>query len=107
MLSRRQPPKRSWLALVLFALGYLADLYGAGLAGAQTKQPLVYVISVDGTIDLGLPPFVRRVLAEATQAQAAAVVLGVNTFGGWVDGALGIRHDLLDYVAFQRKCQPD
>jgi membrane-bound serine protease (ClpP class) len=46
-------------------------------------------------IDLGLAPFVERVLAEATEAKAAAVVLEINTFGGRVDAAVVIRDALL------------
>ena len=53
----------------------------------------VYVIPIEGTIDLGLAPFVRRVLDEATGA--AAVILDVDTFGGRVDAAVKIRDALL------------
>jgi membrane-bound serine protease (ClpP class) len=57
--------------------------------------PLVYVAPVEGIIDLGLAPFVQRVLDEAAAAGAAAVVLEVNTFGGRVDAAVQIRDALL------------
>jgi membrane-bound serine protease (ClpP class) len=46
-------------------------------------------------IDLGLAPFVQRVLDEATAAGAAAVILEINTFGGRVDAAVLIRDALL------------
>jgi Serine dehydrogenase proteinase len=46
-------------------------------------------------IDLGLAPFVRRVLQEAAAAGAAAVILGINTLGGRVDAAVQIRDALL------------
>jgi membrane-bound serine protease (ClpP class) len=46
-------------------------------------------------IDLGLAPFVQRVLNEATQEGAAAVILEINTFGGRVDAAVLIRDALL------------
>jgi len=75
------------LALVLLAL--LASTL------AQDKRPVVYVAPIDGIIDLGLAPFVQRVLDEATQAGAAAVVLEINTFGGRVDAAVQIRDALL------------
>lgn len=55
----------------------------------------VYVIPVEGVIDLGLAPFIERVLKQATETQAAAVVLEVNTFGGRVDAAVLIRDALL------------
>ena len=76
-------------------------------AFAQEKQPVVYVAPIEGIIDLGLAPFVQRVLDEATQAGAAAVVLEINTFGGRVDAAVLIRDALLNSklrtVAFVNK----
>ncbi len=61
---------------------------------AQT--PVVYVAPIEGMIDLGLAPFVQRVLTEATQEGAAAVILEINTFGGRVDAAVLIRDALLN-----------
>jgi membrane-bound serine protease (ClpP class) len=58
-------------------------------------------------IDLGLAPFVQRVLDEATQEGAGAVILEINTFGGRVDAAVLIRDALLNArvptVAFVNK----
>jgi membrane-bound serine protease (ClpP class) len=58
-------------------------------------------------IDLGLAPFVQRILHEATAADAAAVILEINTFGGRVDAAVLIRDALLQArvrsVAFVNK----
>ena len=72
---------------------------------AQT--PVVYVAPIEGMIDLGLAPFVQRVLNEATQEGAAAVILEINTFGGRVDAAVLIRDALLNAavptVAFVNK----
>ena len=59
-------------------------------------RPVVYVIPVDGMIDLGLAPFLRRTLREAQQAGAAAVVLDINTFGGRVDAAVAMRDTLVN-----------
>ena len=64
-------------------------------APAQPAVPIVYVAPIEGIIDLGLAPFVERVLAEATEAKASAVVLEINTFGGRVDAAVLIRDALL------------
>lgn len=78
----------------LLALLWLAM---PGAARAQAKPPaLVYVAPVEGIIDLGLAPFIQRVLDEATAAGAAAVVLEVNTFGGRLDAAVQIRDALLN-----------
>jgi membrane-bound serine protease (ClpP class) len=80
------------LALALLASSCL-------LVAAQERRaaaPLVYVAPIEGIIDLGLAPFVQRVLDEAAAAGAAAVVLEVNTFGGRVDAAVQIRDALLN-----------
>jgi membrane-bound serine protease (ClpP class) len=63
---------------------------------AQGQRPIVYVIPIEGIIDLGLAPFVQRVLDEAASAQAQAVILDINTFGGRVDAAVLIRDALLE-----------
>jgi membrane-bound serine protease (ClpP class) len=60
------------------------------------KRPVVYVAPIEGMIDLGIAPFVDRVLREATEADAAAVILDINTFGGRVDAAVLIRDALLN-----------
>ncbi len=91
--------------LFLLAVGVLGTL---APAFAQDKRPvIVYVAPVEGIIDLGLAPFIQRVLNEATAAGAAAVVLDVNTFGGRVDAAVQIRDALLNSrvrtVAFVNK----
>jgi membrane-bound serine protease (ClpP class) len=60
------------------------------------KTSLVYVAPIEGMIDLGLAPFVERVLREASEAGAAAVIVEINTFGGRVDAAVLIRDALLN-----------
>jgi membrane-bound serine protease (ClpP class) len=62
---------------------------------ASSDRPVVHVVPVEGVIDLGLAPFVERILGEAAAAGAAAVILEVNTFGGRVDAAVLIRDALL------------
>ena len=71
-------------------------------AGARTLDlgpgdgKRVVVIPVEGTIDLGLAPFSRRIVEEAGRAgDVAAIVLDINTFGGRVDAAVQIRDALL------------
>jgi membrane-bound serine protease (ClpP class) len=94
------------------AVAALLALLGLGVgfgspAAAAAPAPIVYVVPIDGIIDLGLAPFVERVLKEATEAKAGAVVLDVNTFGGRVDAAVIIRDALLNSplhtVAFVNK----
>jgi membrane-bound serine protease (ClpP class) len=84
-------------SLVVPLLSCLALLATPGHAFAQDKGPaIVYVAPVEGMIDLGLAPFVQRVLNEAAEAGAAAVILDINTFGGRVDAAVQIRDALLN-----------
>jgi membrane-bound serine protease (ClpP class) len=73
-----------------------ALLIGATSAISQEPQRVVYVAKIEGIIDLGLAPYVLRVINDATQAGAAAVVLDINTFGGRVDAAVQIRDTLLN-----------
>jgi membrane-bound serine protease (ClpP class) len=78
---------------------FLLALALAPFSGSPLAQPVprvVYVAPIEGVIDLGLAPFVRRAIDEATNAGAAALVLEVNTFGGRVDAAVQIRDALLD-----------
>jgi membrane-bound serine protease (ClpP class) len=79
----------------LAGLGLLALLMLSGGLFAQTTRPVVYVVPIAGIIDLGLAPFVQRVLDEAVGAEASAVILEINTFGGRVDAAVLIRDALL------------
>ena len=100
---QRSVPTR-FIGLCLLALGLLAHFVAAQ---PQAPRPLVYVLPIEGVIDLGLAPFVARVLDEATQAGAAAVILDIDTFGGRVDAAVQIRDTLLNAkvrtVAFVNK----
>jgi membrane-bound serine protease (ClpP class) len=85
---------KNWVgSLSLVVFGFLAPFASAL---AQEKRPVVYVAPIEGIIDLGLAPFVQRVLDEATETGAAAVVLEINTFGGRVDAAVQIRDALLN-----------
>lgn len=66
------------------------------VTAAQLAPPIVYVVPIDGIIDLGLAPFLARTLREAESAGAAAVLLDINTFGGRVDAAVAMRDTLLN-----------
>ncbi len=80
----------------MLTLGLLAIIHPGRIFSVQAPSPVVYVAPVEGIIDLGLAPFVERVLNEAADANAAAVVLEINTFGGRVDAAVVIRDALLN-----------
>ncbi|MCC7325415.1 MAG: nodulation protein NfeD [Burkholderiales bacterium] len=85
-----------WIRVCAILLGSGLLCTWAALHAQQSAPRIVYVVPIDGIIDLGLAPFVQRVLDEATAANAAAVVLDINTLGGRVDGAVQIRDALLN-----------
>lgn len=87
------------IAALSFALIALAGpLAGDLIAHAQTdsEQPPVYIVSITGTIDLGLAPYLKRVLDEAQDANAPAVILDIDTPGGRLDAVLQMNDALLD-----------
>ena len=47
-------------------------------------------------IDLGLAPYVKRVVDEAEKNSASAVIFKINTFGGRVDAATQIKDAIID-----------
>ena len=65
-----------------------------GVLPMQGQTP-VYVIEITGEIDLGLGPYVERVIQEADRDPSAVVLLHVNTFGGRVDVATQIKDAIL------------
>lgn len=65
-------------------------------ANLLAASPKVYVIPIKDTIDPGLAKFVERSYTEAERAQAAMVILEVDTPGGRIDSALSIRDIIRD-----------
>ncbi|MDP4836594.1 MAG: hypothetical protein NWS01_05505 [Burkholderiales bacterium] len=88
--------KKTFFSMCLLALGLLTAGLSLYAKPDSTKTNIVYVAPVKGVIDLGLAPFIERVLREAEKNQAVAVVLEINTFGGRVDAAVQIRDALLN-----------
>jgi len=81
------------LLVVALLLGWAG---GGNVRGATAPAgAVVYVAPIRGMIDLGLVPYVQRVLDEAAGAGAKAVILQIDTFGGRVDAAVQIRDSLL------------
>ncbi|MFZ2324275.1 MAG: NfeD family protein [Ignavibacteriaceae bacterium] len=62
---------------------------------AFAQQKLVYVGYIDDEIDLGLAPYISRVISEAETENADAIIFKVNTFGGRVDAATQIKDAIL------------
>ncbi len=66
------------------------------LVNFVSSQSIVYKVPIQGTIDLGLPPFIERVIETAENENASAIILDIDTFGGRVDAATQIKDELLD-----------
>lgn len=94
-LARLQtaPATRRAVALLVLAMGLVLLLVGE--SRAQDPGGVV-VVPVQGEIDLGLAPFLARVLDEAEADGAAAVVLDIDTPGGRLDAVLEMRRSLLE-----------
>lgn len=59
------------------------------------QQKTVYLGFIEGDIDLGLAPYVNRVVNEAEKNNADAIIFKINTFGGRVDAATQIKDAIL------------
>ena len=59
------------------------------------SQSIVYKIPIQGTIDLGLPPFIERIIQNAEEENADAIIFDIDTFGGRVDAATQIKDAIL------------
>lgn len=81
------------LAVTAVGLGLVLAVTGPGRGQAPGA---VHLVTIDGEIDLGLAPFLDRVVGEAAEAEAAAVVLVIDTPGGRLDAVLQMRDTLLD-----------
>jgi len=77
--------KKSIISLILF----ISTLFAV-------PDSLVYRVPIEGTIDLGLPPFIERSIKTAAEDGAIAVIFDIDTFGGRVDAATQIKDAILD-----------
>jgi membrane-bound serine protease (ClpP class) len=96
--ARLRPLRRAPFRVLLLAvwiLSLVALLIPASLTSAQDGSGKVYVVSISQTIDLGLAPYLERVLDEAKDANAAAVILEIDTPGGRLDAVLQMKDAIL------------
>ncbi|HEX6236167.1 MAG TPA: hypothetical protein VFZ68_03185 [Acidimicrobiales bacterium] len=92
--ARRRFRTLRWLVLGL--LLPLALVGGRPAPGAAQDEGPVYIVDISGTIDLGLAPYLERVLGDAEDAGASAVLVEIDTPGGRLDAVLQMRDALLD-----------
>jgi len=72
--------------LLTWALGILSVAYPAGQ---------VYRVPIQDMIDLGLPPYIERVIEQAERDQPQAIIFDIDTFGGRIDGATRIKDAIM------------
>jgi membrane-bound serine protease (ClpP class) len=56
----------------------------------------VYFGTIEGDIDLGLAPYVKRIVSEAEVNGASLIIFKINTFGGRVDAATQIKDAIIN-----------
>jgi len=97
-----QPPRwtvsrsiRVWALIILAVASLASHATSAQTEPGSSGSGAVYVVPITGTIDLGLAPYLSRVLDQAEAEGAAAVLLQIDTPGGRLDAALQMRDALL------------
>jgi len=73
----------------------LLTVFIAILSSISIKAQKVYYGNIDGEIDLGMAPYVIRVVSEAEKNNADAIIFRVNTFGGRLDAATQIKDAII------------
>lgn len=77
------------------ALKILSLLLVITVIEITAQQKTVYLGFIEGDIDLGLAPYVTRVINEAEKNNADAIIFKINTFGGRGDAATQIKDAIL------------
>nr|MBA2519616.1 ATP-dependent Clp protease proteolytic subunit [Chloroflexia bacterium] len=90
---RPPSPRPRLIALVIWVSFLL--IHTTVVAQEERGTGAVVVVPITGTIDLGLAPFLTRVLAEAEADGVAAVLLEIDTPGGRLDAVLQMRDAVL------------
>jgi len=86
--------KKRKIFLIFIALFVIFSLIDLNTCANETDE--VYLVSIKGTIDLGLSSYVQRALEEAVSNKVKAVILEIDTFGGRVDAAVQIRDQIIN-----------
>jgi membrane-bound serine protease (ClpP class) len=85
---------------ILFLIGIILCISGLfpvfPVVGAQSPDEApVYIADITGEIDLGLAPYLSRILEEAAETDSP-VILNIDTPGGRLDAVLQMQDALLD-----------
>ena len=80
----------------LISIGAVSAIAAFSAAPAFAQSGAVYRVTVTGVVELGLAPYIERSVEEAAAADAAVIVLEMDTPGGRVDAAERISDALSD-----------
>lgn len=94
MIIKSNLNKKRKIFLIIITLFITFSLIATNAYANETDE--VYLVSIKGTIDLGLSSYVERALEEAVLNKAKAVILEIDTFGGRVDAAIQIRDGIIN-----------
>jgi len=83
------------LLISLLCVTEQAAAQSPGREAEHAAGATVVIVQVRGEIDLGVAPYLARVLREAERAGARAVLVEINTPGGRLDAVLQMRDSLL------------
>ncbi len=73
----------------LIILGYLL------ISTALSSDKTVFIIPINGDIDMGLPYVINRGIDEAEKEGSELIIFDIDTFGGRVDAATQIKDSIL------------
>ena len=76
----------------IFFKAIFAILIFSSIILAQKKVHIAYI---DGEIDLGMAPYISRVVSDAEKDKASAIIFKINTFGGRLDAATQIKDAII------------
>lgn len=94
MIIKSNLNKKRRIFLIIITLFITFSLIATNAYANETDE--VYLVSIKGTIDLGLSSYVERALEEAVLNKAKAVIIEIDTFGGRVDAAIQIRDGIIN-----------
>ncbi len=84
-----------WRGLFVLGIGIVLAVLAMTESDAQEPEP-VHVLTIDGDIDRSQGPYVQRGVRDAEDADAAALIVVLDTAGGRLDAALRMHDALLD-----------
>jgi membrane-bound serine protease (ClpP class) len=94
--GRKRRRKLVWVIVaVLVIVSFLLSIVLPLWASPATAEPVVYVVTVEDTIEPGLAKHIQRAYADAEKAGAAWVILEIDTLGGRIDAAMEIRDTIM------------